>query len=96
VTSGSPSRNSCELPVPPEPVPLVPEVPTPPVPVDPPVPKFVALSDPAAQWTGALRNAAFFAYADNYLIDIKFGIIMDVEAPGRSANPRLAQARRKC
>jgi hypothetical protein len=30
--------------------------------------------------TGALRNAAFFAYADNYLIDVKFGIIMDVEA----------------
>src|SRR5262249_22601927 len=37
-------------------------------------------SDPAAQWTGALRNAAFFAYADNYLIDVKCGIIMDVEA----------------
>jgi transposase len=44
------------------------------------VPKFVAPSDPAAQWTGALRNAAFFAYADNYLIDVKFGIVMDVEA----------------
>lgn len=43
-------------------------------------PKFVAPSDPAAQWTGALRNAAFFAYADNYLIDVKCGIIMDVEA----------------
>jgi transposase len=27
------------------------------------VPKFVAPADPAAQWTGALRNAAFFAYA---------------------------------
>ena len=26
------------------------------------VPNFVALADPAAQWTGALRNAAFFAY----------------------------------
>src|SRR6202167_1551425 len=43
-------------------------------------PKFVSPSDPAAQWTGALRNAALFAYADNYLIDVKFGIIMDVEA----------------
>jgi transposase len=43
-------------------------------------PKFVSPSDPAAQWTGALRNAAFFAYADNYLIDVKCGIIMDVEA----------------
>src|SRR6516225_674855 len=46
-------------------------------------PKFVSPSDPAAQWTGALRNAAFFAYADNYLIDVKFGIIMDVE-PSRA------------
>lgn len=43
-------------------------------------PKFVAPADPAAQWTGALRSAAFFAYADNYLIDVEHGIIMDVEA----------------
>jgi transposase len=44
------------------------------------VPKFVSPSDPAAQWTGAMRGPAFFAYADNYLIDVRFGIIMDVEA----------------
>jgi transposase len=44
------------------------------------VPKFVSPSDPAAQWTGAMRGPAFFAYADNYLIDVKFGIIVDVEA----------------
>jgi transposase len=43
-------------------------------------PKFVSPSDPAAQWTGAMRGPAFFAYADNYLVDVKFGIIMDVEA----------------
>ena len=43
-------------------------------------PKFVSPSDPAAQWTGAMRGPAFFAYADNYLIDLKFGVIMDVEA----------------
>jgi hypothetical protein len=42
-------------------------------------PKFVS-SDPAAQWTGAMRGPAFFAYADNYLIDVKFGVIVDVEA----------------
>jgi transposase len=36
-------------------------------------PKFVSPSDPAAQWTGAMRGPAFFAYADNYLIDVKFG-----------------------
>jgi transposase len=44
------------------------------------VPKFISPSDPAAQWTGAMRGPAFFAYADNYLIDVKVGIIMDVEA----------------
>ena len=44
------------------------------------VPKFVSPSDPAAQWTGAQKSKAIFAYADNYLIDVKFGIIMDVEA----------------
>jgi hypothetical protein len=43
-------------------------------------PKFVSPSDPAAQWTGAMRGPAFFAYADNYLIDVRFGVIMDVEA----------------
>src|ERR1700684_20084 len=53
-------------------------------------PKFVSPSDPAAQWTGAMRGAAFFAYADNYLIDVKFGVIMDVEA---SRAIRQAEAR---
>jgi hypothetical protein len=43
-------------------------------------PKFVSPSDPAAQWTAAMRGPAFFAYADNYLIDVRFGVIMDVEA----------------
>src|SRR3954453_1979010 len=43
-------------------------------------PKFVSPSDPAAQWTGAHKGHAFFAYADNYLIDVKFGIILDVKA----------------
>jgi hypothetical protein len=44
------------------------------------VPKFVSPSDPAAQWTGAHKGQAFFAYSDNYLIDVKFGFIVDVEA----------------
>src|SRR5215213_2066692 len=43
-------------------------------------PKFVSPSDPAAQWTGAMRGPAFFAYADNYLIDLKAAVIVDVEA----------------
>jgi transposase len=44
------------------------------------VPKFVSPSDPAAQWTGAHKGAAFFAYSDNYLIDVRVGVIVDVEA----------------
>ena len=43
------------------------------------VPKFISKSDPAAQWTGAHKGHAFFAYSDNYLIDLKASIIMDVE-----------------
>jgi hypothetical protein len=43
-------------------------------------PKFVSPSDPAAQWTGAHKGHAFFAYATNYLIDIENAVILDVEA----------------
>ena len=39
-------------------------------------PKFVSPSDPAAQWTGALRGPAFFAYANNYLVDTDNAIIV--------------------
>ena len=43
-------------------------------------PKFVSRSDPAAQWTGAMKGHAFFAYATNYLIDMDHAVIVDVEA----------------
>src|SRR6266478_5588541 len=43
-------------------------------------PKFISPSDPAAQWTGAMRGPAFFAYADNYLVDTDNAVILDVEA----------------
>ena len=43
------------------------------------VPKFISKTDPAAQWTGAHKGHAFFAYSDNYLIDLKVAIIVDVE-----------------
>jgi hypothetical protein len=51
-------------------------------------PKFISRSDPAAQWTGAHKGYAFFAYADNYLIDLKAAIIVDVEATELSGRPR--------
>ena len=46
----------------------------------PVTPKFISSSDPAAQWTGAHKGHAFFAYAANYLIDTDHGVILDVEA----------------
>jgi hypothetical protein len=42
-------------------------------------PKFISPADPAARWTGAHGGQAFFAYSDNYLIDLDHGIIVDVE-----------------
>jgi transposase len=56
-------------------------------------PKFVSPSDPAAQWTGAMKSAAFFAYADNYLIDVKAGIIVDVEASRAIRQAEVGAAR---
>ena len=57
------------------------------------VPKFVSPSDPAAQWTGALKGPAFFAYANNYLIDVRFGIIVDVEASRAVRQAEVGAAR---
>jgi hypothetical protein len=55
-------------------------------------PKFVSPSDPAAQWTGAMRGPAFFAYANNYLVDVKFGVIADVEASRAIRQAEVAAA----
>src|SRR5271163_4542669 len=57
------------------------------------VPKFVSPSDPAAQWTGAHKGPAFFAYSDNYLIDVKFGVIVDVEASRAIRQAEVGAAR---
>jgi transposase len=57
------------------------------------VPKFVSPSDPAAQWTGAHKGPAFFAYANNYLIDVKFGVIVDVEASRAIRQAEVGAAR---
>jgi len=42
--------------------------------------KAISLTDPAASWTAAPGGPAFYAYSTNYLIDLKAGIIVDVEA----------------
>ena len=43
-------------------------------------PKFTSLTDPAAAWTNKGQMKVVFAYGDNYLIDTKTAIILDVEA----------------
>ena len=43
-------------------------------------PKFISPTDPAARCTAAADGPAVYAYSDNYLIDLKHAVIMDVEA----------------
>jgi transposase len=56
-------------------------------------PKFVSRSDPAAQWTGAHKGHAFFAYATNYLIDLDHAVIVDVEATRAIRQAEVGAAR---
>ena len=56
-------------------------------------PKFISPSDPASQWTGALRGPAFFAYATNYLVDTDNAIIVDVEATRAIRQAEVGAAR---
>ena len=46
---------------------------------NPVLPKRISLTDPSATWTAA-AGPAIFAYSTNYLIDLKAGMIVDVEA----------------
>lgn len=59
----------------------------------PVTPKFISPSDPAAQWTGAHKGHAFFAYATNYLIDTDHGVILDVEATRAIRQPEVGASR---
>jgi transposase len=42
--------------------------------------KNISITDPAAEWTCAPGGPAFFAYSTNYLVDVHYGVIVDVEA----------------
>ena len=43
-------------------------------------PKTISPTDPAARYTASANSLAGYAYSDNYLIDLKHAVIMDVEA----------------
>src|SRR5499425_3209917 len=40
----------------------------------------ISVTDPAAEWTCAPGGPAFFTYSTNYLVDVRAGVIVDVEA----------------
>jgi len=42
--------------------------------------KNISVTDPAAEWTCAPGGPAFFGYSTNYLVDVHYGVIVDVEA----------------
>ena len=56
-------------------------------------PKFTSPADPAAQWTGARKGHAFFAYATNYLVDTDNAIIVDVETTRAIRQAEVGAAR---
>jgi IS5 family transposase len=58
------------------------------------VPKFVSPSDPAARWTGADGGLAYFAYAANYLVDLDYAIIVDVEPTTAIRQAEVTAAKR--
>jgi len=55
--------------------------------------KFLSRSDPTAQWTGAHKGHAFFAYATNYLSDTDHGVIVDGEATRAIRQAEVGAAR---
>ena len=63
-------------------------------------PKVISPTDPAARYTASANSVAGYAYSDNYLIDLKHAVIMDVEAdddhsPGpKSARPKQCSTAR--
>jgi transposase len=60
----------------------------------PVTPKRIALTDPAARWTAATRDAAFYAYSTNYLIDLDHAVIVDVEATTAVRQAEVTAGRR--
>ncbi|KRB67718.1 IS1182 family transposase [Noviherbaspirillum sp. Root189] len=58
----------------------------------PEAPKYISLTDPATSWT-AIAGPGMFAYSTNYLVDVKAGIIVDVE-PSSSNHAAEANATR--
>jgi transposase len=56
--------------------------------------RSVSLTDPAASWTSAPGGPAFFAYSTNYLVDVRAGIVVDVQATTANRTQELEAAKK--
>ena len=56
-------------------------------------PKSISPTDPAARYTAAAHTPAVNAYSDNYLVDLKHAVIMDVEATTAVRQAEVGAAR---
>ena len=56
-------------------------------------PTSISPTDPAARYTAASDTPAFYAYSDNYLIDLKNAVIIDVEATTAVRQAEVAAAK---
>jgi hypothetical protein len=57
-------------------------------------PKSISPTDPAARYTAASDTPAFYAYSDNYLVDLKNAVIMDVAATTAVRQVEVGAAKR--
>lgn len=55
--------------------------------------RSISATDPAAEWTCAPGGPAFFAYSTNYLVDVRAGMIVDVEATSAHRNREVDATR---
>jgi transposase len=55
--------------------------------------RSISATDPAAEWTCAPGGPAFFAYSTNYLVDVRAGVIVDVEATSAHRNREVDATR---
>jgi hypothetical protein len=53
----------------------------------------LSATDPGASYTGATGRPAFYAYSNNYLVDVKAGMIVDVEATPANRTPEADSTR---
>ena len=56
-------------------------------------PKAISPIDPAARYTAAANSAAVYAYSENYLVDLKHAVIVDVEATTAIRQAEVGAAR---